>query len=130
MSKSVHYINSKDGHSYQICPLIYDANLNLEEETTQALAWISFPDFLPTFFSKESLFSLASVVGKPLYLDGATINKSRPSCTIVKVQIGLLAERHDFVMMEIANEITKEAKSVKVKIKYGMFPSYCKRCRL
>lgn len=63
-------------------------------------------------------------------MDGVTINKSRPSCARVKVQIDLLAERHNFLMMEIENEITKEIKSVKVKIKYGMIPSYCERCKL
>lgn len=49
---------------------------NIEEETTQAMAWISFPDLKPTYFVKESIFSLASAVGKPLHLDMATINKT------------------------------------------------------
>jgi len=66
-------------------PLIYDAKFKVEEETTQAMAWISFPDLKPTFFVKESIFSLATAVGKPIHLDMATINKRRPSCARVKV---------------------------------------------
>ncbi|MCD7456052.1 hypothetical protein HAX54_030526 [Datura stramonium] len=57
----------------------------MEEETTQAMTWILFPKLLPTFFVKESLFTLAFVVGKPLHLDIATINKTRPSCAMVKM---------------------------------------------
>uniref|UniRef100_M1DF82 DUF4283 domain-containing protein n=1 Tax=Solanum tuberosum TaxID=4113 RepID=M1DF82_SOLTU len=62
MSKSSYYILSKDGYSYMMRPLIYDANFSVEEETTQAMAWISFPNLKPTFFVKESIFSMASVV--------------------------------------------------------------------
>ncbi|MCD9641938.1 hypothetical protein HAX54_028424, partial [Datura stramonium] len=40
--------------------LIYDTNFKEEEETTKVMAWISFPKFLPTFYEKEALFSLAS----------------------------------------------------------------------
>lgn len=44
------------------------------------MAWISFPNLLPTYFVKEALLSLASAVGTPLHLDLATVNKTRPSC--------------------------------------------------
>lgn len=50
MSKNVYYITAKDGLAYQLRPLIYDTNFNPDEETTQAIAWISFPYLLPTFF--------------------------------------------------------------------------------
>lgn len=128
LSKSSYYINAKDENSYQIRSLIYDSNFKLEEETTQVIAWISFPDLLPTFFFNESLFSLVSVVGKPLHLDVATINKTRPSCARVKVQLDLLDERHQFVMME---KLPKKCGAlIKVKINYDMIPTYCKKCKL
>ncbi|WMV38153.1 hypothetical protein MTR67_031538 [Solanum verrucosum] len=44
---------------------IYDGKLKVDEETTQAMAWISFPDLWPTFFVKESLFSLVSARRAP-----------------------------------------------------------------
>ncbi|PHU18672.1 hypothetical protein BC332_14367 [Capsicum chinense] len=50
------------------------------EETSVAMAWISFPTLPPHYFVKEALFSLASSVGKPLQVDLATKNKMPPSC--------------------------------------------------
>lgn len=103
ISKPAYYILSKDGYSYMMRPLIYDAKFNAEEETTQAMAWISFPKLRPTFFVKESIFSLASAVGKPLRLDVATINKIRPSCARVKVQVDLLADLPKVIELEVRN---------------------------
>ncbi|KAF3645599.1 hypothetical protein FXO37_20878 [Capsicum annuum] len=74
LSKKIYYINAKDGYSYQIRPLIYDTKFKVEEKTTQTMAWISFPNLKPIFFVKESLFSLADAVGKPMHLDSATMN--------------------------------------------------------
>lgn len=86
MAKSVYYITAKDGYSYHMRPLIYDANFITKKETTQAIVWISFSDLNLTFFDKESLFTLASAVGMPIHLDSATMNKTRPSCVKVEVQ--------------------------------------------
>lgn len=68
------------------------------------MAWISFPTLLPTFFVKECLYSLAAVVGEPIQLDLATINKTRPSCARVKVMVDLLEEHPKSVQMDILNE--------------------------
>lgn len=73
-------------------PLIYDAKLNTKVETTQAMTWIFFPNLKPTYFVKESLFSLAPAVGKSIHLDIATVNKTRPSCTRVKVQVDVMVD--------------------------------------
>ncbi|KAG5577692.1 hypothetical protein H5410_057826 [Solanum commersonii] len=96
----------------------------------EATTWISFPDLLPTFFVKEVLFSLASVVGKPLQLALATINKTHPSCARVKVQVDLLAEKPEFVPMQLEDENTLENRVVTVKIWYDSLPAYCKKCKL
>lgn len=69
--------------------LIYDPRFKVNEETSMAMAWISFPNLLPTFFVKECLFSIAAAVGKPIQLDQATINKTRPSCARVKVLVNV-----------------------------------------
>ncbi|KAH0651823.1 hypothetical protein KY284_031735 [Solanum tuberosum] len=104
--------SSSNGFAYQMRPFIYNANFKASEETTKATTWISFPNLLPTFFVKEVLFSLASVVGKPLQLDLATINKPRPSCARVKVQVDLLAEKPEFVQMQLEDENTFENRVV------------------
>ncbi|KAG5612987.1 hypothetical protein H5410_024268 [Solanum commersonii] len=42
------------------------ANNDPEEETSTAMAWISFPSLPPNFLVKEAVFSLVVAVGKPL----------------------------------------------------------------
>uniref|UniRef100_M1DJG9 Uncharacterized protein n=1 Tax=Solanum tuberosum TaxID=4113 RepID=M1DJG9_SOLTU len=107
-------------------PLIYDDKFNVDAETTQAMACISFPDLKPTFFVKESIFSLAHAIGKPLHLDSVTINKTRPNCARVKVQVDLLVDLPKFVELEIVNEAAETSRIEKVKVQYDMLPKYCK----
>lgn len=128
--KNVYCIIAKDGIDNQMKTLIDDTNFKRGEETTQAMAWITFPNLLPTFFGKESIFSLATAIGKPIHLDMATINKTRPSCVRVKVQVDLAVELPDFVEIEVVNSRTKSAKVQKVKIKYDILPKYCHTYKL
>lgn len=66
MSSNAHYLRANDGIVLQMRPLIYDDNYKLEEMTMQPLAWVSFPNLLPTFFERDTLFTIASAVGRPL----------------------------------------------------------------
>lgn len=129
-SKNAYYVKDKNGYEYQLRPLIYDAKFKVGEETPKVMAWISFPNLLPTYFVKECLFSLASAVGKSLHLDMATINKTRPRCARVKVLVDLLAELPKTIRMDIDNESTGEVRIEWVKIQYDYLPKYCKECRL
>ncbi|WMV10147.1 hypothetical protein MTR67_003532 [Solanum verrucosum] len=49
------------------------------EETSIAMAWISFPSLPCQYFARNALFSMASAVGQPLDVDRATNDKTRPS---------------------------------------------------
>ncbi|XP_060202115.1 uncharacterized protein LOC132630559 [Lycium barbarum] len=111
-------------------PLFYDSNFKIDEETSTAMAWISFSNVFPTFFVKESLFSLASAMGKPLHLDLATINKARLNCAKVTVRVDLLSDFPKFFVMEIEDEVKKQTRNVKVKIHYDYLPKYCTACML
>ncbi|XP_060200458.1 uncharacterized protein LOC132628710 [Lycium barbarum] len=62
---------------------------------------------MPTFFSQESLFSLASAIGIPLHLDKATENRTRPSYARVKVLLDLLSDLPSYVNMEIEDDETQ-----------------------
>lgn len=123
-SKGVYYFKAKDGFEYQMRQLIYDAKFKAGEETPMAMAWISFPNLLPTFFVKECLFSLASAVGKPLHLNMETINKTRPSYDCVKVLVDLLADLLKKVRMDIENDTTREVRTEWIKIQYDFMPKY------
>ncbi|KAG5589797.1 hypothetical protein H5410_040311 [Solanum commersonii] len=94
------------------------------------MAWISFPNLKSTYFVKESIFSLATAVGKPLHLDMATINKTRPSCVRVKVQVDLLSTFPKFVELEVVNENAQTSRVERYKIQYDMLLKYCKECRM
>ncbi|KAK4721207.1 hypothetical protein R3W88_011440 [Solanum pinnatisectum] len=91
--------------------LIYDSRFKVNEETSIAMAWISFPNLLPTFFVKEYMFSLVVVVGKPIQIVQATINKSRLSCARVKVIVDLRKDFPKVIQMNIENEATGEVRS-------------------
>lgn len=130
LSKSVYYILAKDGFSYQMRPFIYDAKFKPTVETSKAVAWISFPDLLSTFFGKESLFSIASAIGKPLQLGMVMINKTRPSCTRVKILVDLLANLPEVIEIEVVNNKQNEPSIQIVKIQYDFVPKYCKTCKL
>lgn len=77
--------HSKDGYSYPMRPLIYNAKFKVSEETTQSMAWILFRDLKPTYFVKKSLLYLTTALSKPLHLDTPSIKKTSPSCAKVKV---------------------------------------------
>ncbi|WMV51940.1 hypothetical protein MTR67_045325 [Solanum verrucosum] len=91
LSKSAFYITHQQW-SYPMRTFKWDPMFDPKKETTMAVAWISFPSLPPNFFCEEAIFSLAAAVGKPLQVDVATKNKTRPSCTRVKVEVDLLGE--------------------------------------
>uniref|UniRef100_M1C4A6 Uncharacterized protein n=1 Tax=Solanum tuberosum TaxID=4113 RepID=M1C4A6_SOLTU len=102
----------------------------IDEETTENIAWVSFLNLFPTFFGKKSLFSLATAVGKPLQLDQATINQSRPSCAKVRVLVDLAASLPKAVVVNILDAMTGKLKSDKIPIKYDYIPKYCSECKI
>ncbi|KAG5586312.1 hypothetical protein H5410_046746 [Solanum commersonii] len=119
MSKRNYDLLSKDVYSYMMRPLInvfknvFGASLRKQ---LQAMVWISFLDFKPTLFVKESIFLLASAVGNPLQLDMAMIKKTIPSCARVKVQVDLLANLPKVVEMEVVNVETRTSRVEKIRI--------------
>ncbi|WMV37273.1 hypothetical protein MTR67_030658 [Solanum verrucosum] len=110
ISKGAYYIGCKDVYSYRMRTLIYDARFQINEETTKALAWISFPNLLPTYFVKECLYSLASDVEEPVQIDLVTINRTKPSCARVKVQVDLKSNLPKVMMMDIVDEGSGEVR--------------------
>lgn len=129
ISKGAFYINCKNGYSYYMCRLIYDARFRINKETTKTMACISFSYLLVTYFSKECFF-LAYGIEKPLQLDLATINRTRPSCARVKVLIDLKGVLPRSVIMDIKNESTGELRSKIIDIRYDYVPKYCEECKM
>ncbi|XP_049406305.1 uncharacterized protein LOC125869967 [Solanum stenotomum] len=123
LSKPTFYI-TQNNWSYPMRTLKWDPMFNSEEETTTAIAWISFPSLPPNFFCKEAVFSLAAAVGKPLQVDMATKNQTKPSCARVKVEVDLLREfpKRIKIGMRMQNNDVAEKW---IKINYDYVPKYC-----
>ncbi|PHT29725.1 hypothetical protein CQW23_30701 [Capsicum baccatum] len=99
-------------------------------ETTIAVARISMPDLPPNFFTKDAIFSIGLAVGKPLTVDMATKNHTRPSCARVKVEVDLVAKLPQRIRINEENEVTEQIKSKWVQIQYDYMPKYCTKCFL
>ncbi|KAH0717073.1 hypothetical protein KY285_013104 [Solanum tuberosum] len=128
LSKPQFYI-THNHWSYPMRTLKWDPCFDPKEETSTAIASISFPALPPIFFGKEAVFSLASAVGKPLQVDLATQNKTRLSCARVKVEVNLLGEFPKRINLGMRMK-TGEVKERWIHINYDYVPKYCKSCKL
>ncbi|KAK4346141.1 hypothetical protein RND71_036317 [Anisodus tanguticus] len=117
--------NSK---SYLMRTFKWDIWFTPEEETSMAVIWLSFPNLPPNFYVPSILFSIASAVGKPIAIDAATLNKTRPSCARVKVEADLLQEHPQKYNIQLMNG--EEMETMSYKIRYDFLPKYCTTCML
>ncbi|WMV20196.1 hypothetical protein MTR67_013581 [Solanum verrucosum] len=128
LSKPAFYLMIS-GWSYTMRTLKWEPMFNPEEETSTAIAWISFPALPLNFFVKEAVFSLAAAVGKPLQVDLVTKNQTRPSCARVKVEVDLLREFPHKIIVGVRKR-TREVVEKNIQIKYDYLPKYCKNCKI
>ncbi|KAG5628118.1 hypothetical protein H5410_013336 [Solanum commersonii] len=70
------------------------------------VVWISLPRLLPNLFAKRSLLSRASAVGKPIGIEKATQDKTRPSTTRVKVILDLMGKHPKRMRLQYMDEQT------------------------
>ncbi|KAK4337526.1 hypothetical protein RND71_042013 [Anisodus tanguticus] len=127
MARPMFYVKDKNQY-YAMRTFKWDPCFTVEEETSIAMAWISFPTLPPNYYGESQLFSLAAAAGKPLMTDLATKKKSRPSCARVKVEIDLLKEHPSRVLIQVKNG--GKTKSQWIPIKYDFLPKYCRTCKL
>ncbi|XP_049410642.1 uncharacterized protein LOC125873836 [Solanum stenotomum] len=127
LSKLAFYITQRNW-SFPMLTLKWDPMFNPKEETSTTIAWISFPSLPPIFFGKKVVFSLAAVVGKPLQMDMATKNQTRPSRARVKVEVHLLREfpKRIKIGMRRSDEVMEKW----IRINYDYVPKYCKTCMI
>lgn len=102
---------------------------NPNEETSTTITQISFSSLPPNFFGKKVIFSLTTVVEKPLQVDLATQNKTILNCARVKIEVDLLAEFPKWINSGMRRKSEEVAKKW-IPIRYDYVPKYCKECRL
>ncbi|XP_059310758.1 uncharacterized protein LOC132062141 [Lycium ferocissimum] len=128
LSKGVNYFmhNGKD-HQIRIFP--WTIGFNPKEETSRAAVWILFPNLSNDLFDKRSLLSIASAVGKPIFMDKATQLRSRPSKARVRVILNLLDKYPDHVRLQSVDKVTGRIIDKFQEVMYDNMPQYCTHCR-
>jgi len=97
------------------------------EETPIVLIWISLPELPWHCYNTEFVSSLLSPIGKDLYLDSASIKKTRGSQARVKVQVDLTQKRPPYIWMGYIGEDITDGRWQ--KIEYDNIPDYCFYCK-
>lgn len=128
LSRSVGYIKDK-GDEFFFRTFPWTIGLNPKEETSKSVVWISFPDLPPNFFAKKSLLSIASAVGKPLAVDKATQDQTRPSAARVKVLLDLLDKHPKRVKLHIVDKSTGKFVEHYQEVVYDNLPKFCTFCK-
>lgn len=90
-----------------------------------AVVWISFPGMAHSFFAKRSLLSITSAMGKPLAVDKATQDRTRPTTARVKVIIDLLEKHHKKVKILIVDKVTGKTIVHYQEVVFDNLPKYC-----
>ncbi|XP_070003072.1 uncharacterized protein [Nicotiana sylvestris] len=127
-AKSVNYL-TVNGQELQMQIFPWTISFNPKEETSKAFVWISFPNLHPMLFAKQSLLSIASAVGKPLAIDKATQEKSRPSTARAKVELDLLGKPPQNLKIKFVDEKYGKVIEHLQKFVYDNLPLYCTCCK-
>ncbi|KAG8377015.1 hypothetical protein BUALT_Bualt09G0124200 [Buddleja alternifolia] len=99
------------------------SNFDPNEESPIMPIWIKIFGLKPHWFHRQFLFHIASLVGKPLKLDEATVEIDNPIVARICVELNVLEKlNHDI-------PIQMDGKNKLLKIQYEGIPEYCRICR-
>lgn len=102
-------------------------NFKPEEETPIVPIWVLFPGLQWHCSKKEFITPLLEFVGKVLYLDTASIKRTRASMAKVKVQVDLTKDRPRHVWIGLDDEDLTIGRWQ--AIEYENIPPYCTYCK-
>ncbi|KAH0667851.1 hypothetical protein KY290_027474 [Solanum tuberosum] len=106
---------------------VWTPNFKPAEETPIVPIWISLPELPWHCYNKDFVSGLLSPIGKVLYLDSASIKKTRGSRARVKVQVDLTEKRPPYIWMGYVGEDITDGRWQ--KIEYDNIPDYCFYCK-
>ncbi|KAH0760300.1 hypothetical protein KY290_016373 [Solanum tuberosum] len=98
-----------------------------EEETPIVPIWVALPELPWHCYNKVVLTTILSSIGKVLYLDSPSSQKTRGSMARVKIQIDLTKERPPHVWLGFKNSDPNKGRWQ--KIQYESIPDYCHYCK-
>lgn len=99
-------------------------SFHVTKESSLVLVWFSLPSLPIHLFDKYSLFSIVNPLGKPIFIDAATANLSRPSVARICVEVDLLRPLPSWVW--IGTENSNEGFWQQLQIEN--LPQYCSNC--
>lgn len=102
---------------------------NPEEETSTAIAWISFRLYHQTFSIRRLFFHYLLLLASLYKFDMATMNQIYPSRIRVNVEVDLLGDflkRIKIGIEKVGGDVMKKW----IHIKYDYIPKYCKICMI
>ncbi|KAH0736216.1 hypothetical protein KY290_011893 [Solanum tuberosum] len=105
----------------------WSPNFRPEEETPIVPIWVLLPGLPWHCFKKEFVTPLLESVGKVLYLDTASIKRTRASMAKVKVQIDLTKDRPRHIWIGLDDEDLTIGRWQ--PIEYENIPPYCTYCK-
>lgn len=74
----------------------------VDKESPLVPVWITYPCLPIMFFTKQSLFALAGLIGLPLRRDEGTVSLKRRSFGRLQIEIDLLKPRADKIWIGMA----------------------------
>ncbi|EOY34749.1 Uncharacterized protein TCM_042329 [Theobroma cacao] len=100
-----------------------------EKESAVVPVWIAFPNLKAHLFEKSALLLIAKTVGKPLFVDEATANGSRPSVARVCIEFDCRRPPIDQVWIVVQNRETGTVTSgYPQRVEFSQMPAYCDHC--
>ncbi|EOY25452.1 Uncharacterized protein TCM_016760 [Theobroma cacao] len=100
-----------------------------EKESAMVPVWISFPNLKAHLYEKSALLLIAKTVGKPLYVDEATANGSRPSVARVCVEYDCRKQPVEEIWIVIRNRETGAVTGgYSQRVEFARMPDYCGYC--
>nr|XP_027122138.1 uncharacterized protein LOC113739091 [Coffea arabica] len=108
---------------YPIRVFRWTTDFHVHKESSLAPVWFSLPSIPVHFFDKHSLFSIVSPVGKPLFLDAATVAGTRPSVASLCMEVDLLKPLGSRVWVAVEG-----ATGFWQNIVPDELPAYCSGC--
>jgi len=107
--------------------LAWTRNFRPEEEIPIVPIWVLLPGLRWHYFKKEFITPLLESVGKVLYLDTASIKRTRASMAKVKVQVDLTKARPRHIWIGLDDEDLTIGRWQ--PIEYENIPPYCTYCK-
>ncbi|KAH0692243.1 hypothetical protein KY285_019340 [Solanum tuberosum] len=128
LSKHFGYLQF-NGEQHLFRNFSWTQNFNPKEETSKALAWVSLPNLPPNLFAQRPLLSIASAIGKPVAIDKATQDRTRPSTARVKVILDLMDKHPKRVRLHFLDEQSGKLVEHYQQVVFDNLPLYCTYCK-